>query len=320
MKNNIYGALYGGFIGDAIGVPLEFKKSPNDEEIEHAISVGGGGSHNIGKFQISDDSELQLAMMYALYETTNSDKLLDNIAQEYALWIRSNPFDSGCTCTKAFSMEPNQDKLSLAMRNGARKYNSNSKSNGSLMRLTPLILYCINMSDLHLVNMVISDTTLSHPNKTCIDCNIVYAITMKALIHDLSPEKAYSWAHVRQNDEVLSWLEISNDKDEMKYLQVGTMTIGFVKWAFILAFYHLRRKSSFLDAIVDVIRRGGDTDTNCSICSSLCGALHGYTGIPQDLIKKIEDYDSNTHGGISRPKKYSAKNLKKYAEFLSNPL
>jgi len=38
------------------------------------------------------------------------------------------------------------------------------------------------------------------------------------------------------------------------------------------------------EAIVDTIRRGGDTDTSAAICGALLGAVHGRESIPQRWV------------------------------------
>ena len=53
-----YGALIGGFIGDSAGLVREFRDVATEKEIDHAITLPGGGYHKAGASQISDDSEL----------------------------------------------------------------------------------------------------------------------------------------------------------------------------------------------------------------------------------------------------------------------
>jgi ADP-ribosylglycohydrolase len=57
--------------------------------------------------------------------------------------------------------------------------------------------------------------------------------------------------------------------------------MGFVRVAFRLAFWELFHAPTFEAALVDVVNRGGDTDTNGAITGALLGAFMGESAIPQ---------------------------------------
>ncbi|CAI5498198.1 unnamed protein product [Closterium sp. Naga37s-1] len=74
-----------------------------------------------------------------------------------------------------------------------------------------------------------------------------------------------------------------------------TQFIGWVKWGFLLAFYHLLRRSSYEEAIEDTLMRGGDTDTNAAIVGGMVGALHGVEG-----MEEVEGGQQSQGGGVPR--------------------
>jgi ADP-ribosylglycohydrolase len=55
---------------------------------------------------------------------------------------------------------------------------------------------------------------------------------------------------------------------------------GFVRVALRLAFWELYRAPSFEAALVDVVNRGGDADTNAAVTGALLGAYWGEEAIP----------------------------------------
>jgi ADP-ribosylglycohydrolase len=55
---------------------------------------------------------------------------------------------------------------------------------------------------------------------------------------------------------------------------------GFVRVALRLAFWELFRAPSFEAALVDVVNRGGDADTNAAVAGALLGAFWGEAAIP----------------------------------------
>ena len=58
--------------------------------------------------------------------------------------------------------------------------------------------------------------------------------------------------------------------------------IGVIDIAFMWAFYYLNKKTTYKDALRDILLRGGDTDTNAAIVGGLLGAADGIDGINKD--------------------------------------
>jgi ADP-ribosylglycohydrolase len=59
-------------------------------------------------------------------------------------------------------------------------------------------------------------------------------------------------------------------------LPSSTKNPGWVKIAFSLAIFYLKKNFGFLEAIKDLLSKGGDTDTNACIVGGILGVLHGF--------------------------------------------
>ena len=46
-----------------------------------------------------------------------------------------------------------------------------------------------------------------------------------------------------------------------------------------------------MDAVLDAVNFGGDTDTNAAICGGLAGIYYGYDSIPIDWVNQINKID-----------------------------
>ena len=87
-----------------------------------------------------------------------------------------------------------------------------------------------------------------------------------------------------------------------------TKNIGSIRHAFILTYYFLLRAQNrnnnfegfFEYVLTQVIKLGGDTDTNAAIVMAMIGALVGVQDIPQELLGKVLSFDCTTEG-IIRP-------------------
>ena len=92
-------------------------------------------------------------------------------------------------------------------------------------------------------------------------------------------------SHVRRAavDAILEDMHLALEPDPQLYASDAHLleTQGFVRVALRLAFWELFQAPSFEDALVDVVNRGGDADTNATVTGALLGAFWGEAAIPE---------------------------------------
>ena len=320
------GALLGALCGDAAGAVLEFHPNPIEEsDVSWALSMPGGGQLHVGKGQITDDGELTIALCRALFGQSNggqnnsdgqgsgSTKVLpeEAIAESYRAWIHSNPFDIGQTINNAFFVRDHEYArgfLAPQIRKVVKKTNFWSESNGAMMRCVPMAMWLHDVPWAKAVECIRSETSLSHSSAVVIDANIAYIMALRHLL--LHPDgvkgalaAAESHLYGGADPVVVDWYNISRDDVRMKKY-VAKPQIGHVKHGFVLAFYHLRKRSSYRDALTHTLMAGGDTDTNGAIVGGMIGGLVGYNGIPRSIKIPVLEFDC-TRAGEQRGKKWA---------------
>ena len=302
---NAQGALLGALIGDAAGATLEFLgREPNSDEIDHALTLPGGGVLSVAPGQITDDGELTLALARAL---VGSDEYpIERVASNYLRWISSAPFDVGNATRMAMDcnrLGPTQ--VHLQVQTNALAHNRDSKANGALMRSSPLGIWSVRLNERETVDAAISDAGLTHPNPTCQWANAAYICALRhltlfpgdahgayqAALRALAEDQTASAGSI----EVRAWL----DDAQAGRLPACHPMAGFVRIGFTHAFFHLLAESTFEQALRATLAGGGDTDTNACIVGALVGALHGIDGIPTSLVDGVLRCD--TRLGHSRP-------------------
>lgn len=78
--------------------------------------------------------------------------------------------------------------------------------------------------------------------------------------------------------------------------------MGWIKIAFEYAFYILKNcdrenPKAFEEAMKQMLREGGDTDTNAAIVGGLIGAHVGFNRIPQSYKDAVLNFDCKTMVG-----------------------
>lgn len=305
------GAILGALIGDAAGAPLEFMSPPPTlADAQRALTMPGGGVWRVAPGQITDDGELTMCLLRALAAAPTFD--LETIAREYAEWVRSNPYDIGNTTRLGLGAFQDRqwraicetEGYAVGMSQAAAAQCMGSKSNGSLMRATPLGVWGHRLPAAALADYARQDSQLSHPNPSCWQAVAAYAIAIAHLINHRDEQggdrqgafaAAATWATDHADAEVQSWLEDAAQGLDLPY----EPQIGFVRIGFTHAFRHLQQGSDYGAALTETLTGGGDTDTNACIVGGLIGAAVGAEAIPLALRQALLNCD--TTQGQPRP-------------------
>ena len=134
-KNFVKDAVLGFAIGDALGVPFEFKA----RDSFRCTDMVGYGTHNQPKGTWSDDTSMVLATMYALYDNEMATDL-HKIMKNFRKWRYNGDFTPYFTCfdiggtTAGAIMRSMKDDDPSSWGN---KDEDTANGNGALMRILP---------------------------------------------------------------------------------------------------------------------------------------------------------------------------------------
>ncbi|XWV25963.1 putative ADP-ribosyl glycohydrolase [Tupanvirus soda lake] len=294
IKLRARGCILGAMIGDSLGSTLEFTNTENAKKIlvrhkNFENGLVGKGPFNLVPGQVTDDSELALAIMSVISTKGKYDQEL--VAQAYHDWYNSNPFDIGTTTQNAVS-----EKNAKNMIAAAKSLNSTSMSNGFLMRIFGLVALYHDKPYADLSVALRDDVTLTHGNTETIDIAIFYGMLLWGAIQGSSADELYKWgknSFIHSPLIVALYNSVENNMDYFvykgktyKYSQIDSAICGFVGFALWLVIRCLRTHTSYKNAIIDVVSLGGDTDTNACIVGAIMGALYHYT-IPRIWISDL---------------------------------
>jgi len=283
------GSIVGAFLGDALGSYIEFISPDRINEIimRTTLSMPGGGTFNTSPGQVTDDSELAMCILRGLTENPGVFDL-ENIAKYYKLWIKTGPFDVGMTVGRALNA------LGTAKNaiETSESLNKMSCSNGSLMRCTPLAVFCRNLSEEDLIKAVTLDCSITHSSLLVKQAEVCYVAAIVHLINNPGDsEGAYDVARRIAFAKGCRQLQNWFDDIENSAPMAGTPQAGFVKIAFDHSFRHLKKNSSFETAMHETLRLGGDTDTNACIVGGMIGALVGVDNLRNDWKEKVLNFE-----------------------------
>lgn len=320
LTHKITSAFFGVAVGDALGVPFEFRPRKEMEK-NPATDMIGYGTYNQPPGTWSDDSSLTFCLADALRSYGYS---LQQIALSFYKWKKENfwtarneVFDIGRTTGKAIS-ELN-DILNSGNLNELKllklKATENDNGNGSLMRIMPLLFLIVGKPIEDQFEMVWEVSALTHKHIRAAMACMIYLKMGEFILNGLNKEDAYA-ATQRSIAELWEIIDFDNNErlhfaniissDIRKMERADIKNGGYVIDVLESSFHYFLNCKNYQNTVLSVINLGHDTDTSAAIAGGLAGLYYGLENIPERWLKQIARHDD-------------IKNLaKEFAESLKN--
>ncbi|MCR8853188.1 ADP-ribosylglycohydrolase family protein [Lysinibacillus fusiformis] len=289
MKERLFATLYGGIVGDLMGVPVEFK----NRGTFHVEDVMGYGTYNQPPGTWSDDTSLTLCLVENIIEKGDTRSLMDKFVrymEQGYLTPFGEMFDIGITTAEAVSsykkgVVPEQCGKTGEFDNG----------NGTLMRIAPLVFVLINEDDFKKRKALIQQyTMITHSHPRSIVGSIIYIELLLSLYKNNSLELAlnevYNLLQNNLQDELHTELNAYSRIFEENFLRISEDEInssGYIVHSLEAAIWSVGHASTFKEAILKAVNLGEDTDTIAAITGALAGMCHQMEGIPTDWLNAI---------------------------------
>ena len=305
--DKVRGMFMGAFLGDALGVPHEFRcnaKTPYTGILQHRgfMTSQYQGKKELEVGQVSDDSELSLTLLRTIINDRGYNK--ENIIMSYLRWANSGGWMIGKN-TRALlrgvtTMKGYQGRMSKMLSTAA-----SSQSNGALMRCSPLALLWDNRA-------VIEDVNITNPNNVCLDCNLVYVNSLRLALQGIDgPSILIKAKEFAQTDEIKAVLT-QVEKREARNIAESKGWCLHGLWCSMMAITSFKNYSEAMNWVI-TSQPGSDTDTNACIAGALIGALLGFDKLQEEPSTNRNItilLEANTDlGPTPRPAEYSPRDF-----------
>lgn len=302
-KESWLSGIMGLVVGDACGVPVEFK-AREELKVKPVTDMREYGSHDQPRGTWSDDSSMALANLKSLHNGYD----LGDIMEQFSRWDRDEVytpfgevFDMGYTCSQAIrKFQDNGDPKACGMC-GER-----DNGNGSLMRILPMCLYAYEKtksglsSEDEAIEMIHDVSALTHAHlRSKMACGLYYFLVKSILEHKESDsigvclQKGFDegFAYYRKNTlnlvEVARYSRLADMKKFSGTDEVNIKSSGYVLEAFEAAVWSLLQADNYKDSVLIAVNLGNDTDTVAAIAGGLAGLYYGYDNMPADWLDCI---------------------------------
>ncbi len=140
LQDRYHGVLLGLACGDALGGPVEFKSRDEVAELHPGglRDFVGGGWLSLDPGEITDDTQMTLAIARSLAETGTLD--MNDIARRFLDWYESDPKDIGLTTRAALVALKKGVSWEESGKRVSGYASGNAAGNGAVMRCAPVAL------------------------------------------------------------------------------------------------------------------------------------------------------------------------------------
>lgn len=285
--------LFGVAIGDALGVPYEFKSRQTLKQ-NPAKDMIGFGTHNQPVGTFSDDSSLTLCLAEALTEGFD----LNTIGQNFIKWhtegywtAHKEVFDIGNATRNAISRLMEGVSPELA---GGREARDNG--NGSLMRIAPLLFHIKDKPIEMRFELTRQVSSITHGHIRSIISCFYYLEFMQLILMGKDKFEVYDELQTvvptLLNSLSIDSIEI-NLFDRLfkekihELLESEIESSGYVLHTLEATIWCVLNTNNYRDAILQAVNLGDDTDSTAAVVGGLAGLLYGLNSIPEEWLNKL---------------------------------
>jgi len=296
LKERVMGGLTGLVVGDALGLPAQFKE--RDELRRDPIKgMVGSDFFETPPGTWSDDSSLALATADAVIREGLD---LEAIAEAFVKWFKHGEYTP---FGRAFDLGMTVSSAVLRLIDGEPPTSSGlyRASNGSLMRILPIPLYTHCSPPEEVVEWAFKASAITHSHPLALLSCGYYSLLIKAVMEGMGKDEALKKAseqlvnviksrhphllkHLKPDGELgrVITLEILNTDED------GIQSDGYVVHTLEASIWAFHRTNSFKEALLLAVNLGDDADTVGAVCGGLAGTYYGLKAIPNEWINTLQ--------------------------------
>lgn len=288
--NKFYNGIMGLVVGDALGVPVEFRK----RDVYHVKTMIGHGTYNQPPGTWSDDSSLTLATLDSMVKLGKVDPA--DIMQNFFYWLNDGMFTP---YGKVFDVGGGTRRAIARYANGKDAAKCGGKTrmdngNGALMRILPVAMLPENT---YKQTDLLSVAHLTHAHFISDFACLVYTSVVESLMNGSGKEAAFQGAILRYGTDIenISMLTEYNRLPNIQTLKRAEIrSSGYVVDTLEAALWCFLNTNTYRDCVLTAVNLGEDTDTVAAVAGGLAGIYYGCggeSGVPDEWISQIPRRD-----------------------------
>lgn len=302
MENIVKAGIFGVCVGDALGVPVEFR-SRDQLKRSPVTTMRAFGTHRQPIGTWSDDSSLMLCLADSLCKGYD----LEDIALKFLQWYNAeiwtphgSVFDIGIATSQAIHRISKGTFPTLC--GGTSEFDN---GNGALMRILSLLFYIKDFPIEKRFDIVKDVSCITHGHiRSVLACFIYLEFTLE-ILKEKDKWEAYR-AMQKTVREFLDNNPICSQEEMDKFHRILELKVGYYDLAplhtlqeeeisssgYVLhsleaSLWCFLNSESYSEAVLKAVNLGEDTDTTGAITGGIAGIYYGFENIPQEWVEVL---------------------------------
>jgi len=291
---SVRAGILGAIVGDALGVPVEFKDRAQIAK-KPVTDMIGYGTYNQPPGTWSDDSSLLLCLLTSLCGGYD----LNDMGARFVDWYHGNlwrphgeVFDIGISTREVINRLYDGEDPKFSGNVGEM-----SNGNGSLMRILPMVYFLQAIKDpMERYEYIYDVSGITHAHVRSKLCCFFYCEYARLLLDGQDKFQALERTKIlfRQTLGILKITDIERphydrllSDDLAKSSESDIFGSGYVLHSLEASLWCLLNSDSYSEAVLKAVNLGDDTDTTACITGGIAGIYFGESDIPQNWIEQI---------------------------------
>ena len=293
QAERIRALLLGAAVGDALGVPVEFRPRGSF----HVDGMRGHGTHDQPAGTWSDDTSLTLALADAVEGDTVS---LPRLARNFIAWHDKGAFTPH---GEAFDMGNATARAIARLKRGvppeqAGGTEEGDNGNGSLMRVAPLVFLLAGRSAEERFRLIKAVSSVTHGHAWSVTACFLLLEMLGKLLAGRPKDAAYAELRAEMaappaflDAAALTRFRRILNADIRELQESEIRSSGFVIDTLEAALWCFLTTDTYKDAVLKAVNLGEDTDTTGAVTGALAVMAYGPGAIPAEWIAQLRGRD-----------------------------
>lgn len=269
LLDQVQGVAVGAAVGDALGMPLEFKPRRKEDNLVRDMVAG-----RIPAGSFTDDTEMALALAESLLYRHPLDPV--DLSKRFVTWMQGNPPDIGMHTRAVLQRMASGQPWNEAVDAVQQEYPT-SAGNGSVMRCWPVALVWWRQIPI-LIQESVLQSQVTHPHPECNAGSAFVNSVIAFLLHGMPAADAVNQA-LREVDMPKDLYDAISQAPSQSRSELPNS--GWVRHTVESAVWGLLTTDNFESAVTQVVNLGNDADTAGAVVGAMAGAAYGFKSIPQ---------------------------------------
>lgn len=312
-KNEIItSSILGFMVGDALGVPVEFKTRKMMKN-KPVTKMEEYGTYYQPKGTWSDDSSMILAEIDVIINDLENHKfnLLKKMMDAFVEWKEKGKytpfnqvFDIGNLTKRAIDhyemklkdypkINNDEDIIKLISCGYDHIY---ANGNGSLMRILPISFYCYYlMNEEESTDFIFLVSSLTHAHIYSKMSCLIYSKYISFLLQGYDKKNAYiklqEWYSSKYNELNMEVFDRIMKNNIEKFSENEIKSSGYVIDSLEAVFWSILNTNNYKEAVLKAVNLGDDTDTIGALTGGIAGIIYGLDEIPKEWLDSLQKKD-----------------------------